>query len=516
MTTISEYDKSPSYEKQLNEALNVGDHHKTRASIIDIRSQETPKFLHQFTTADKLRQMIEQPVSQPRYLAIIVENISRDFVNILQERFNVPVEFFVEHARDCVGQTLKVPQCPVSALGNTQLFSIQGATYCDNATIKVLYNCQESIQSFVSRGRKHYFRRNTRLSWDRRSFQLNIRTTVYTTRSKEGGIVAIYLVDPNLGPLQAVGQPHVSQCPPPCGFDPDSPLGRAAKLVPVQQDLYTAFTQYLSNDSLSYEQCALSPLLPTVFLFLHHSMLWQELLARLRVTIERLCFATLHRNPSLHIGNRLHEMREHISYAQQSIGSTIRVLNSIRQRTLLEEHKCTFHCLLLANEDMARELESLRVLIMESFTVLMSTLSIKDSQLAVVNSKLGIRQNQNALQQGSSVKLLTQLAFAYLPATLACSVFSMDIQELNNNGQKIWEFFIVLIALGCLSGGLIWAGKNGDKIRLRINKKAGNEEINHSVETIPEHMDVGPAQQLPHEVRASAVFSAMKGAAFVT
>ena len=55
--------------------------------------------------------------------------------------------------------------------------------------------------------------------------------------------------------------------------------------------------------------------------------------------------------------------------------------------------------------------------------------------------------------QGVNNLLVTVLAFIYVPLNLATSIFGMNIQQLNQNGQNIWVFFTTAIVALVLTGG---------------------------------------------------------------
>ena len=42
---------------------------------------------------------------------------------------------------------------------------------------------------------------------------------------------------------------------------------------------------------------------------------------------------------------------------------------------------------------------------------------------------------------------MTVLAFIFIPVNLACSVFGMNIQELNGSGRSIWVIAVTAVAL---------------------------------------------------------------------
>lgn len=55
--------------------------------------------------------------------------------------------------------------------------------------------------------------------------------------------------------------------------------------------------------------------------------------------------------------------------------------------------------------------------------------------------------------QGINNVLVTVLAFIYVPLNLATSIFGMNIQQLNQNGQNLWVFFTTAVVALALTGG---------------------------------------------------------------
>lgn len=55
---------------------------------------------------------------------------------------------------------------------------------------------------------------------------------------------------------------------------------------------------------------------------------------------------------------------------------------------------------------------------------------------------------------------VTILAFIYVPLNLATSLFGMNIQQLNGNGQNLWVFFTTAIAALLLTGGSLFLSKH--------------------------------------------------------
>ena len=78
--------------------------------------------------------------------------------------------------------------------------------------------------------------------------------------------------------------------------------------------------------------------------------------------------------------------------------------------------------------------------LMETFQLLMSSISVRDSQLS-------IEQSQRAAR-------LTQLAFIYAPLSFVAGIFGMNVREINATGLSIWVFFVTLAIVVVLTVGI--------------------------------------------------------------
>ena len=78
--------------------------------------------------------------------------------------------------------------------------------------------------------------------------------------------------------------------------------------------------------------------------------------------------------------------------------------------------------------------------LMETFQLLMSSISVRDSQLS-------IEQSQRAAR-------LTQLAFIYAPLSFVASIFGMNVREINATGLSIWVFFVTLAITVVMTVGI--------------------------------------------------------------
>lgn len=229
--------------------------------------------------------------------------------------------------------------------------------------------------------------------------------------------------------------------------------------------MYTSFIKFLRCGWTTFERCTATPFAPAVFLYLHTALVWQEMCNNLKITITRLSFDEIRGCPSMARSERLHEMRENLFYMRQSLAHSAQVLQrfkfgmsdedeekNARELRLLGEIYSQLQDLRRDFEAMLDEANRLDEVVRHSFDVLMSTIVVRDTQLSQKNSelgiqhsKLGIEQSKIGLEQAASVKVLTQLAFLYIPLTFASGIFGMNLQELNGTGQHVWVFLVACL-----------------------------------------------------------------------
>ncbi|KAI9695896.1 MAG: hypothetical protein M1836_006013 [Candelina mexicana] len=75
------------------------------------------------------------------------------------------------------------------------------------------------------------------------------------------------------------------------------------------------------------------------------------------------------------------------------------------------------------------------------------TLQLQVGILALLESRRSIEQSKIAIEEGRRVKLLTVLAFVFVPVSLASSIFGMNVQQINHTGTNIWVFIVTAVLL---------------------------------------------------------------------
>ena len=74
----------------------------------------------------------------------------------------------------------------------------------------------------------------------------------------------------------------------------------------------------------------------------------------------------------------------------------------------------------------------------EQFDWLSSSLSLRASLRSLHESGISIKQSQQSLEQNRRVKLVTQLAFVFIPLSFVTSVFGMNLDILSSGSAKAW------------------------------------------------------------------------------
>ncbi|KAK5329417.1 hypothetical protein LTR70_000566 [Exophiala xenobiotica] len=76
--------------------------------------------------------------------------------------------------------------------------------------------------------------------------------------------------------------------------------------------------------------------------------------------------------------------------------------------------------------------------------------------LSLAESRASIKQSKIALEESKRTKLVTVLAFVFVPLSIGTSTFGMDLDELNGSGPRLWVFCLTTTVIFVLSA-LLWA-----------------------------------------------------------
>ena len=201
-------------------------------------------------------------------------------------------------------------------------------------------------------------------------------------------------------------------------------------------------------------------------LYLLSSSLWQSNLRYLKSEIHRISFEEVS-NPSLKVNIALHARRENLAFMKASLTETITFVPS-QVVKYFDEHiyfvrraQSQFNSVssIELHQRALDQVGELDRFLMETFQLLMSSISVRDSQLS-------IEQSQRAAR-------LTQLAFIYAPLSFVAGIFGMNVREINATGLSIWVFFVTLAIVVVLTVGIFGF------FRTRGNKRKKEGEWTH-------------------------------------
>ncbi|KAJ5205546.1 hypothetical protein N7472_001994 [Penicillium cf. griseofulvum] len=450
----------------------------THFCLLDL-TRPTSRVIGETTDILTAKNLIALP--QSKFQICVMENISPSFIELIGSMWDLDVEFFVDHSIGCRGDLSRIPLNLASSLDASPYLFLDGVLAYSVADLEAAFGPSVHPVPWYLNGRKHYFRRDYRMRTDGRGFQMNTRTSYYAKKLHSNGEdtwIVICLIDPPILPARATDLQGIVRHPPATLWQ--GALMSTASDFHYRDGLYSSFIKSLSRDRSLPDRCSSMPFAPAIFLCLNTALMWQEMSNRLLLTVKRIAFAQIQQNPSLALSHRLHEMRENVFYMQKSIRHSLQTLKRLTGARLMTREDSftdisnspkinltTFNDGIYMQlrdlqydfEMILEEADRLDSMIVTSFGVLMNTIVAKETQLSqksaelgIQHSELGIEQSKVGLKQAASVKLLTQLAFFYIPLTLTCGIFGMNLQELNGNGLHIWVFVITGIAVTGITG----------------------------------------------------------------
>lgn len=161
--------------------------------------------------------------------------------------------------------------------------------------------------------------------------------------------------------------------------------------------------------------------------------------------IRRISFQEI-RDPNPKINETLHDRREDlVAFFKAGLGETITYIppnvdsfiGDLRDHYWPDED-LTQHTATNAHRRTLEEALELEKFLMETFQLLMSSISVQDAKLSVKQGQLSHRQSLRATQ-------LTILASIYVPLSFVTGIFEMNLKELNGSGLSIWSFFVTVV-----------------------------------------------------------------------
>ena len=221
------------------------------------------------------------------------------------------------------------------------------------------------------------------------------------------------------------------------------------------------------------EDTAAFPVSPLCYVL--SNSLWQTNLRYLRREIRRIIFEGI-RNPDLSTNEILHDRREDlVSFLKAGLAETNTYIPDAVRRYFadLGVHpdavQATRRTPVSAHYNTMEEVVELEKLLMETFQLLMSSISVQDARLGILQSRASSQQAMRATQ-------LTILASIYVPLSFVIGVFGMNMAELNDSKLSIWVFFVTAAIAAIVTGVIFWglrqyseAKNSGGEIKTVVN-----------------------------------------------
>jgi hypothetical protein len=177
-------------------------------------------------------------------------------------------------------------------------------------------------------------------------------------------------------------------------------------------------------------------LAPETFLYLVSASTWASNHRYLKSRIKRIAFEDI-RRPSIKITDSLHDCRESLENLRSEVSHTKSWIPAVVHEEMTEVRA------LLGEEGyvdlpgdrlqiISDEAETTEKFLMDTYQLLMSSISVLDSQTSI--------------DQARRAQTLTQLALVYVPFSFVTGIFGMNVKELNGSSLSVWVCVPVLAA----------------------------------------------------------------------
>lgn len=197
--------------------------------------------------------------------------------------------------------------------------------------------------------------------------------------------------------------------------------------------------------------------------FLGASMWWTNLKC-MNDKIKHIAFKEI-RRPDITINDRLHDLRQDLDTFKNEISITRKYYfpESIKKFQVLHEKlRCTTPEQQYSN--MSSDVQKLEAFLMETFQLLMSTITVLDAQSGIEHAKRSAR--------------LTQLATIYVPLSFVTGIFGMNVKEINGSALPLWVSVLTLVVVGIITavtlGIMSWIPKL--RMNYRIERKTAESK----------------------------------------
>ena len=244
------------------------------------------------------------------------------------------------------------------------------------------------------------------------------------------------------------------------------------------EDLTYAFSLFDCLKSVFYhnwhfrilfsDQISTSSILrPGGLIYLISASLWNTNLRFLQDEIKRISFNDILK-PTVHTNEELHYNRRDLVILRDEINQTLEYI----PKDVVEWYESIFTAhpniwIRTPSKTLERILvdeEKLSQFLMDSFQLLLSTLSTRDSQ--------------TSLEQATRGQRLTQLAFIYVPLSFVTGIYGMNLKEINDSPVSAWVTVVSALIVVGSTLCVFWLLKSLEKHNAqKVVLQAGREPI---------------------------------------
>jgi Mg2+ and Co2+ transporter CorA len=145
---------------------------------------------------------------------------------------------------------------------------------------------------------------------------------------------------------------------------------------------------------------------------------------------------------------------------------------------------------------LSQQADELQRFLMDSFQLLMSSISVKETQNAADQAKM-------STEQAARTAKLTQLAFVYIPLTFVTSIFGMNVRELSDPVPPLWVCAVTLVVIAAATAAIFGSYKYkpvdllSDLLRKRESNTRGLRRTatpSNGTKAIATDVEKGPAR----------------------
>jgi hypothetical protein len=203
----------------------------------------------------------------------------------------------------------------------------------------------------------------------------------------------------------------------------------------------STISDHINSSNQEQNEARLYDVIPVnVMLYLFSNCLWDTNLRLLDSCIQHISFRDL-RDPKVETNTRLHDYREALEYLHHYTHEAVKGAPTSpsmfeyfeKLRQYYRDRNVTIYNPVGFLSITHKEAEDVQQFLMETFQLLMSSISVRDSSLSA--------------QQAFRTTILTYLAILYLPLTVSTGIFGMNIKEINNGTPKFWWVIVVMLIL---------------------------------------------------------------------